>query len=183
MLDADPNRKLALIKGSRGGTSLRKDWSPGEVGKPETQGDCYRHFVESIRLATDALKKEGHRFQIRGLLWHQGESDSKSSAETYQKQLIEFINRIRVEIGVDDLPVVVGEVFDNGNRDNVRAALRALGTSGPRLGLVPSEGTTTWDEGTHFDAPSQILLGQRYAKAMLQIEKANPQEPESRSRR
>ena len=171
LVDANSERKLALIKGSKGGSSLRKDWNPGEEGKPETQGQRYRDFCETIRLATDDLTKQGHHFKICGLLWHQGESDSKSSTEVYQTRLLELVRRLRQEVDVDDLAVVVGEVFDNGKRDRVRAALHSVGTSGSRFGFVSSKGTTTWDEGTHFDAASQILLGQRYAEAMLHIEK------------
>jgi len=43
MTKAQPKRKFALIKGSKGGTNLRKDWHPGEKGKPETQGPIYRN--------------------------------------------------------------------------------------------------------------------------------------------
>ncbi len=64
---------------------------------------------------------------------------------------------------------MVGEVFDNGKRDTVRLALRRLSESDPLCGLVSSAGTTTWDPGTHFDAKSQLLLGHRYAKAMLKF--------------
>lgn len=169
MSKAQPARQLALIKGSKGGTSLREDWHPGVKGKPDTQGPCYRNFVETIRLATDELTEGGQSFKLCGLLWHQGESDSKSSTDVYQKRLLQFIARIREDTGVADLPAVVGEVFDNGKRDSVRAALRAVGTSGPRLGFVSAEGTKTFDSGTHFDAASQWKLGERYAEAMLKI--------------
>jgi iduronate 2-sulfatase len=48
---AQAGKKFALIKGSKGGTSLWVDWKPGEKGKPETQGLRYRHFIENIKLA------------------------------------------------------------------------------------------------------------------------------------
>ncbi len=165
MTTAQPGRQFAFIKGSQGGTSLREDWNPGYKGQPESQGPCYRKFLETIRLATNELTQAGHRVT----LWHQGESDSKSDAEVYQQRLLQFVTRIREDIGVADLTVVVGEVFDNGQRDAVRAALRAVGNSGPNFGFVSAEGTMTWDNGTHFDAASQLLMGQRYAQAMLTI--------------
>ncbi len=174
MTKALPERQFAFIKGSQGGTSLRADWNPGHTGQPETQGPCYRNFLETIRLATNDLTQAGHSLRLCGLLWHQGESDSKSAADVYQQQLLQFVARIREDTGVADLPVVVGEVFDNGERDAIRAALHTVGNSGPRLGFVSSEGTTTWDNGTHFDAASQLLLGQRYAQAMLTINSVTP---------
>ncbi|WP_081614093.1 sialate O-acetylesterase [Novipirellula maiorica] len=169
MLRAEPERKLALIKGSKGGSSLRRDWNPGVQGDPKTQGQRYRDFIETIGMATKQLSERGDQYAIRGLLWHQGESDSKLQSGVYETLLLQFVDRLRQDIGVADLPVVVGEVFDNGKRDEVRAAIRAVGTRGAGFGLVTSEGTSTWDEGTHFDAASQWLLGQRYAAAMLKI--------------
>ena len=169
MLTAQPDRKLALIKGSKGGTSLRADWKPGRHGAPETQGPRYRDFVETIELATKQLTQRGDQFTIRGLLWHQGESDSKSSTKVYSRRLNELIVRIREDIGVPDLPVVVGEVFDNGKRDNVRAAIASVAAENATVGLVSSDGTKTSDPGTHFNANSQLLLGERYSTAMRKL--------------
>ncbi|BDS07073.1 hypothetical protein NT6N_21130 [Oceaniferula spumae] len=169
MTEQRPNHVMAFIKCSKGGTNLRADWKPGVAGKPDTQGPCYRNLIATIKLATDQLTKDGHQYKLSGLLWHQGESDSKASAKVHQRRLAELIARIREDTGVKNLPWVVGEVFDNGKRDNVRAALRAVSDDDPACGLISSEGTTTWDEGTHFDAKSQLLLGQRYAQAMIKL--------------
>jgi iduronate 2-sulfatase len=169
MLRSNPDRKIAIIKASKGGTSLRVDWNPGEKDRPETQGQCFRDFCMTYRLATDELKKSEIDFRVCGLLWHQGEADSKASSKLYEQGFYRFVERVRDEIGVPDLPVVVGEVFDNGKRDRVRTALQAIGNSGDLFGLVSADGTSTWDEGTHFDAASQLLLGQRYATAILEI--------------
>jgi len=169
---AAPDRRFAFIKGSKGGTSLRRDWKPGVKGQPDTQGERYRYFIETVKQATEALAASGQAFRIRGLLWHQGESDSKASAEAHQKRLVEFAARLREDVGVPDLPIVVGQVFDNGKRDTVRAALRTFSEADPACGLVTVEGLTTWDAGTHFDAKSQLLLGERYAEALLEVQAA-----------
>lgn len=170
MLKASPERKIALIKGSKGGTNLRADWNPGMHGDLESQGPRYRDFFETIQMATDALRLRGDSFTIRCLLWHQGEADSKSPAKTYQERLENLIARVRQDVGIADLPVVVGEVYDNGKRDKVRAGIQAVGKNGDRTALVTAEGLTTWDEGTHFDAASQLKLGERFADAVLAIQ-------------
>ncbi|GAB5405205.1 MAG: sulfatase-like hydrolase/transferase [Aureliella sp.] len=164
-----PGRNVAIIKGSKGGTSLRADWKPGTKGDVASQGPRYRDFVETIRMATDQLRRRGDQFTIRGMLWHQGESDSRSSSETYGRRLNELIVRIREDVGVSELPIVVGEVFDNGKRDSVRAVVQAVASQHPTVGLASSSGTSTWDPGTHFDANSQLLLGERFAAAMLEL--------------
>lgn len=175
MIEAQPDRRLALIKGSKGGTSLAKDWSPGVKGKPDTQGPCYRNFLHTIELAKKELKA-GDSFVLCGLLWHQGESDASSTADVYQERLTTFIARIREDLGQPDLPVVVGEVFDNGKRDSVRKATRALASAVPQVRFAGAEGLKTFDAGTHFDAASQITLGQRYAKEMLLLRGQRPVE-------
>ena len=76
---------------------------------------------------------------------------------------------MREDLGKADLPVVVGEVFDNGKRDSVRAALRATAGNVPHAGFASAEGLKTWDGGTHFDAAGQIALGERFAEAMLKL--------------
>ncbi len=175
MLQGKPERRLALIKGSKGGTSLRTDWKPGAKGDKDSQGPRYRDFIETIRMATKQLRDRGDQFTIRGFLWHQGESDKKSSTDTYRRRLKEFIVHIREDVGVPDLPVVVGEVYDNGQRDSVRAAIQAVAAESSTVGLVSSEGTTTSDPGTHFDTKSQLLLGTRYANAMRELPAAKRQ--------
>ncbi|WP_283434167.1 sulfatase-like hydrolase/transferase [Neorhodopirellula lusitana] len=169
MLKASPDTKLALIKGSKGGTNLRADWKPGNQDDIESQGPRYRDFIETIRLATDDLTKRGDTFTIRCLLWHQGESDSKTNSKKHQERLEELITRLREDVKVADLPAVVGEVYDNGKRDKVRAAIQAVGTNGDHTGFVSAEGLTTWDAGTHFDAASQLELGKRFADAVTKV--------------
>lgn len=167
MKAANPEQKLALIKGSKGGTSLRSDWKPGDKDQPESQGETYKNFIQTFKLATDQLTKDGHTYTIKGLLWHQGEADKKSSISKHHKRLEQLLARIREDIGIPDLTFVVGEVYDNQERDKVRAAIRLISETDENCELVISKGTTTYDEGTHFDAKSQLLLGKRYAEAIL----------------
>ena len=176
MLKANPNTKLALIKGSEGGTNLRKDWKPGTKGDSASQGPLYREFIKTIQMATDKLTKRGDTYTIRGFLWHQGESDSKKGAKQYQDRLTKLIDRIREDVNVPNLPAVVGEVFDNGNRDKVREAIQNVAKSSPTVGLVSADGTKTSDPGTHFDTASVLLMGNRYAEQIMQLQKPKTDE-------
>ena len=176
MLKANPDTKLALIKGSEGGTNLRKDWKPGTKGDSASQGPLYREFIKTIQMATDKLTKRGDTYTIRGFLWHQGESDSKKGAKQYQDRLTKLIDRIREDVNVPNLPAVVGEVFDNGNRDKVREAIQNVAKSSPTVGLVSADGTKTSDPGTHFDTASVLLMGNRYAEQIMQLQKPKTDE-------
>ena len=81
--------------------------------------------------------------------------------------LASFITRLRADLGMPDLPFVVGEVFDNRHRDNVRQGQRDVTHVLPHVDFASSAGLVTRDRGTHFNAASQIEMGQRLAAAFL----------------
>jgi iduronate 2-sulfatase len=170
LLAAKPDQRLAFIKGSKGGTSI-EEWKPGTKGAASTQGPCYRAYLETIALAEKALTANGDTMTIRALLWHQGESNAKDTAEEYQAKLAVLIARLREDVAQADLPVVVGEVFDNGKRDGVRAAERAIVKAIPAVAFASAEGLVTSDNGTHFDSASQLQLGRRFAAALATLVK------------
>ena len=49
------------------------------------------------------------------------------TADEHEKLLTAFVGRVRADLGVPDLPFGVGEVYDNGMRDAVRATMSLLG--------------------------------------------------------
>ncbi|MBA3698306.1 MAG: hypothetical protein H0W78_05595 [Planctomycetes bacterium] len=165
LLAKQPKQRIALIKGSRGGTTIEQ-WGPGQPGKSDTQGECYRLYVDTITKSLAALKADGHTPTIRALLWHQGESNAKDTAEAYQAKLEKFIARIREDVGNPDLPVLVGEVIDNGERNSIRTAQKAIPDVVKNTVFVTVDGLTSSDKGTHFDTKSVIELGQRFAAAL-----------------
>ncbi|MBM3981299.1 MAG: sialate O-acetylesterase [Planctomycetes bacterium] len=160
MADHLKGKKVALIKFAEGGTSLAKDWNP------DVKDRLYPAFLEFTRKSLKELKDKGHTYTIRGMIWHQGESDAGLTADEYQKQLTAFIGRVRADLEAPDLPFGVGEVFDNGKRDTVRAAQKATAEKVKGVFFVPADKLKTFDGGTHFDAASQIELGERFAAGM-----------------
>lgn len=160
MADRLKDKKVAVIKFAEGGTSLAKDWNP------EVKDRLYPAFLDFTRKSLKGLKDKGHTFALRGMIWHQGESDADLAAEEYQKLLAAFIARVRADLEVPDLPFGIGEVYDNGTRDSVRAAQKATAGKVKGAFLVSADGLKTSDTGTHFDAASQIELGERFAAGM-----------------
>ena len=110
---------------------------------------------------------QGDTFVIRGMLWHQGESDAGQPAGAYKKNLEALIASVRSDLGLPKLPVLIGQVNNNGKRDNIFADQKTVVSTVPDTYLVESTGLETWDHGTHFDAKSQIELGNRFAREML----------------
>jgi iduronate 2-sulfatase len=162
------NRKIALIKYTEGGTSLAKDWNP------EVKDRLYRAFIDFTKKSLKELSDKGHTYTVQGMIWHQGESDANLTAEVYQKMLTQFIGQLRQDLALPELVFGIGEVYDNGRRDTIRAAQKATAEKIRRTYFVPATKLHTFDNGVHFDAASQIELGERFAAGMAQALATSP---------
>lgn len=154
-------RRLAIIKYAASGANLRTEWNP------RTENLLYARFLPFARQGLATLKGENDTVTVRGFLWHQGESDSALKPEQYQQLLTELIAAVRRDFDAPDLPVFLGEPYDNGRRLSIRAAQLLTAKSVPHVFVVGSGGLETLDAGTHFNAASQIELGRRFATAVL----------------
>ncbi|QEL16401.1 sialate O-acetylesterase [Limnoglobus roseus] len=161
LADHFKGKNVTLIKYAEGGTSLAKDWNPDAKDK------LYAAFLTFTRQSLKELKDGKHTFDLRGMIWHQGESDAGLTAEKYEALLSQFITRVRKDLEAPGLPFGVGEVYDNGKRDAVRAAQKSVAGKVPGAFFVSAAGLHTQDQGTHFDAASQITLGERFAAGMV----------------
>lgn len=160
MLKADPQVTIGLVPCAVGGTQLRR-WVKG--------GDLYEQAVSRAREAS----QDG---RIKGVLWHQGEADTskKENAETYGARLTQMFSDLRQDLGVPDLPIVVGQLGDfltltpekNPYAETVRAAIRHVPELMPGVGYADSAGLGDKGDKLHFSADAQRELGARYAKAM-----------------
>lgn len=161
--DSMPGKHVLLVKFAEGGTNLSSDWNPNQKGK------LYENFIKFVQETQKMLQAKGDTFEIRGMLWHQGESDAGQPAGQYQAALTELIARVRGDLGLQKLPFLIGQVYDNSLRNNVIADEKAVAQAVPLTAFVDTTGLETFDKGTHFDAKSQIELGKRFAREMTHI--------------
>ncbi len=154
MQEARPNKKIGLVVNAKGGTRIVQ-WIPGT-----------HFFNEAVRRTRSAMKNG----RLKGIIWHQGESDSDEIRRSlYLGRLEEMVNGFREAFDDPTLPFVAGEAFEIDRRIPINDVLRKIPEFIKNAGLVSSEGTTTADD-THFDAPSAILMGNRYAAQMLELQ-------------
>jgi hypothetical protein len=150
---------VGLVPCAFGGSALW-EWMPGE-----------KHYVEALRRARGALAAGG---RLRGLLWHQGESEStdESRARGYGANWLRFVSALRQELSAPDLPAVVGELgrFVRAPFAGVvNEQLAWLPLRAPRTAFVPSEGLHHKGDDLHFDSASLREFGRRYAQAWRMI--------------
>jgi len=120
---------------------------------------------------------------IRGVLWHQGESDTETGdlAAAYGEKLRRLIADFREVLEIPELPWVLGDlapVFRNRLRDpvgtrcieTVRAALRETAEMDEHVAFVETDGLPSPPgDHAHFNRDALVALGRRYAKAMLEV--------------
>ncbi|WP_438020428.1 sialate O-acetylesterase [Sorangium sp. So ce315] len=205
---AYPEHRIAIVKVAQGGTNLVDHWGRGLPPDPESlhksqlyhalfgnldsatyEGDrALQYPDEPTRLdsALARLEAEGHDVEIAALLWMQGENEAGwSAAFNYGSTLRAFIAAVRADVGVPDLPVVLGRVSDNlypanggpiaagkeANIDAVRAAQVIVADEDPRVAWVDTDdfAPRAPDDAYHFDSAAYQVLGQRFADAYIAL--------------
>jgi hypothetical protein len=147
-------QEIGLVVNAKGGTAL-EEWMPGT------------HFYGE---AVSRVKTAANQGTIRGVIWHQGESDL-SKLETYLPNLEILITQLRTDLGVPDLPFVAGHIAtDQPDRKVFNDLIDQLPRRVPFTGVVHAKRTRTFDQ-VHFDTKSQLLMGKRYAKKMRKLTK------------
>ena len=128
------------------------------------------NFTEKVQLA----KKYGN---IKGLLWHQGESDAnRRSIPLYKERLSRLFTVFRKTVGNDALPIIVGELGSYSNNKEEWSAINQViheySNEDPHTFVVQSGDLKNKGDHIHFDSEGQRKLGERYAQAYLkQIKK------------
>lgn len=134
---------VGLVVNCRGGTAI-SEWRQGSL-----------YFDEAVC----RVRQAQHCGVLRGILWHQGESDAENSS--YFPAVKKLLVDLRTQIGLN-VPVVVGEVHQ---AESINDQMQRLPAVLPKVACVSSEGLSTFDRW-HFDAPSVTQLGNRYGLAM-----------------
>ncbi len=133
----------------------------------------------------DAMKKAlfaTEKGTIKGVLWHQGESDCrKERRETYESKLHQLIAGVRSDLQIEDLPFIVGNLPEFrvigkepetiAGIKEIMAILRRVPEQVKHTGFVETTELTACDapKYSHFDRKSYITLGQRYAQVYEQV--------------
>jgi len=127
----------------------------------------------------DAIRRMRHAMNngvIKGILWHQGESDcSPERAPEYEEKLRRLTDRFRKDLNAPSVPFIIGQLGRfperpwNDQREFVNKAHVSLSKEMPLVGFVSSDGLGCKPDKVHFDADSLRRFGRRYAGAYLQI--------------
>jgi hypothetical protein len=179
MAEADPTIHIGLVPTAVGGSSIAA-WVPGAIHE---ETGAYPYDEAIVRVI--AAMKDG---ELKGVLWHQGESDSTNeAAPEYGANLRSLIERFRERLDSPDLPFLIGQLgrFErrpwSDSRTRVDAAQQALASQLANVAYVSAEGLTDMGDALHFSAAAARELGRRYAAVyrsrMSEVDGPHSEEP------
>ncbi len=107
------DNQVLLLKVAVGGTSLAGDWRPPSSGG--TTGGWYQEMIKQVKAALADPKAlfpayDGKGVELAGFGWHQGWQDgcAQPMADEYETNMVNFIKDTRKDLGVPNLPFVIG---------------------------------------------------------------------------
>lgn len=173
------NARLILIPCASGGTGFAdNNWNPGDP--------LFNYTVTQVK----KVLAWNTDYKLKAFLWHQGEADSltQNTADNYAQRLDTAIAAYRQQLGVADLPFIVGElapafIGTNPIKQQVNNILKSISSRVPKAYCVSASGLKTNSEvitnnfdATHFSADDQRILGNRYFECYFAnfVSKASP---------
>lgn len=165
--EANPGVTIGLIPCAVGGSPI-DSWQPG-VFYPPTKSYPWDDTAKRVALSLPAGT-------IKGILWHQGESDCKPElASAYAPKLHDLVKRLRELVKAPDAPFIAGQM---GKFDEVPwtpeivmvdKAHQELPKHVSNAAFVIAEGLKHKGDKIHFDAAAYRELGKRYAEAFSKM--------------
>lgn len=185
-------RPFYVIKESLGGTAIDTlcqsnndmHWSASPDYLARTTAadkggkSLLKAFTENISACFDqCLNHLAEGYDIKVMLWHQGESDRSQAAHYYDnlKEVISYIRQFLVEMTgrceYAHLPVVCGTFSKDSKQgsEGVVKALYQLQEEDPDFHVVDVSDATLGKDQIHFDAAGAELLGKRMAEVVVGI--------------
>ncbi|MGF1583622.1 MAG: sialate O-acetylesterase [Gemmataceae bacterium] len=153
-------------------------------------GSKYRQTLSEVREVLDDLKKhfpdyQGQGYEIAGFFWHQGWNDAtnREFAAEYEKNMSNFIQDIRKDLGNKKLPFVIATSGMGGPKatrvagflaKSIEPAQMAAAKKHDYCVAVPTRHFQRHKPGRqkshwHNSAESYCLVGDASARAMIKI--------------
>jgi len=154
---------ILIIPTAIGGSSIRQ-WLGDSVYR---NVKLFSNFLAKVEIA----KQNGI---IKGILWHQGESDANEKDIPLHKQRLGLLFlKFRTAVGNTKLPVLLGELgsfSDNPvNFNLINKAIHEYAAEDKNSGVISTKDLKDKGDHLHFNSKGQRTMGKRFAKAFLNI--------------
>lgn len=160
--DAPQNVSVLLIPTAVGGSAISQ-WL----------GDSVYRSVQLFSNFTSKVNDAKQLGIIKGILWHQGESDAtEKNIPKYEERLTTLITKFRLVAGNNNLPVLLGELgsFSKNKQQfsMINETLHRYASKNANAVVISTGDLNHKGDSLHFNSASQRELGKRFAEAYLQ---------------
>jgi hypothetical protein len=156
------NITIGLVPCAVGGSSIEQ-WMNDATYRGVK---LYSNFLEKAKVAAQYGT-------IKGLLWHQGESNTgERSRINYKQKLEAFFSKVRTDLQQPDLPIYLGPLglyltkYSFPYSEEINKHIKEVAETGNNIYLVKTSDFTHLKDTIHFDSPSQRLMGKRFAETV-----------------
>ena len=170
----DPQIKVGVVVVAIAGCSIVAFDSPLDQGYMSTQAGWFKDIVndyggDPYQRLVDMAKKAKEDGVIKGIIFHQGETDEGDSE--WPGKVKKVYDRLVRDIGLDEnIPFFAGEVPYQGSSKGTNNNIRKLPQQSKNFYLVSAEGLNDLDMmRIHFSSQGYRDFGKRYAEKVMEI--------------
>jgi len=158
-----PKKTAILILPTAVGGSSISQWLGDSTHR---KVKLWSNFLEKVAIG----KKHG---QIKGILWHQGESDANDkNIPLYAGRLAQLVQKFRTAVGNPQLPIIMGELGaysqNPGQWKQINAQIWGYVIKDFYAALVTTQDLQHKGDKIHFDSAGQRMMGKRFAEAYVE---------------
>lgn len=159
------NVSVVLIPTAVGGSSISQ-WL----------GDSTHRSVALLTNFREKVAVAQELGQIKGILWHQGESDATTQdIPEYKNRLTHLFKKFREIAGDKNLPIIAGELGsfsrDKVNWQKINEQIRNYSRSDKNCRIVFTADFQHKGDSIHFNSAGQRLFGKRLAQEYIKFKK------------
>jgi Carbohydrate esterase, sialic acid-specific acetylesterase len=154
------NITIGLVPCAIGGSSVEQ-WFGDSTYRDVT---LYSNMMKKVKVAME-------HGTLKGILWHQGETNASTKGyKNYKQKLESFFTKVRNDLSSPELPVYAGELSSFLNRttnpfaDSVNNDLHTLSATMKNMYVIKTVDLTPKSDTIHFDSRSQRIMGERFAE-------------------
>ena len=177
MVDSLPGVTVGIIPVAVGGVSIRAFLLDQYAAYFNGDGSSFKGWANDyggnpMGRILELAKKAQEVGVIKGVLFHQGESDGTD--DNWRNNVYKSYKTIIDELGLDEneVPFVAGELLQEGNNccGSKNGDIAKLSTKFKKFGLASSKGLQgNGKDPYHFGRDGVVELGRRYCAEMLKL--------------
>lgn len=137
-------------------------------------GDSIHRDIKLLSNFKEKVNTGSRYGSIKGILWHQGESDAnEKDIPDYKQRLSRLFITFREIAGNEKLPVLIGELgsfSDNSeNWKSINQIIKKYSEKDKNTGIISTYDLEDKGDKVHFSSNGQRMMGQRFANKYLSV--------------